>query len=170
LVVGTALFNRDAEYATQLECVAASLGLADRVRFLGSRDDIPRLLQGMDLLVVNSHEEPFALTVLEGLASGTAVLATSVGGTPEMIKHNANGWLVKAQDQEALVKAIRTLLGDEGLRRQLGRNGRRAAIARFSIERFLSEVEELYCEVLESGKLPQHKERSQNFEVNLSPE
>ena len=87
-----------------------------------------------------------------------------------MIKHNANGWLVKAQDHNALVEAMLTLLGDKGLRRQLGRNGRRAAIARFSIERFLSEVEELYCDVLESGGLPQHKEGSQNFEVNLSPE
>ena len=66
LVVGAALFNRDTEYAQQLERVARSLGIADRVHFLGSRDDIPRLLQGMDLLVVNSHEEPFALTVLEG--------------------------------------------------------------------------------------------------------
>ncbi len=48
-------------------------------------------MQGLDVLVVNSHEEPFALTVLEGLSSGTAVLATSVGGTPEMIRHGDSG-------------------------------------------------------------------------------
>jgi glycosyltransferase involved in cell wall biosynthesis len=155
LIAGAALFNRDEEYAEQLRSAAESLGIAERVRFLGSRDDIPKLMQGLDVLVVNSHEEPFALTVLEGLSSGTAVLATSVGGTPEMIKHGANGWLVQAQAHDSLVKALLTLLGDERLRRHLGRNGRRAAVARFSTRRFSGEVEQLYASLLERGDLPQ---------------
>jgi glycosyltransferase involved in cell wall biosynthesis len=170
LIAGKALFNRDEEYAAKLERAAQSLGIADRVHFLGPRDDIPKLMQGLDVLVVNSHEEPFALTVLEGLSSGTAVLATSVGGTPEMIRHGENGWLVKALDQKALAKAMLTLFGDQSLRRQLGREGRRSAIARFSTNRFLKEVEQLYCDLLESGGMPQRKEVTRNFEVNLSPD
>ena len=132
LIAGAALFNRDQEYAVQLERAAESLGIVDRVRFLGPRDDIPKLMQGLDVLVVNSHEEPFALTVLEGLSSGIAVLATSVGGTPEMIRHGQNGWLVEARDQNALGDAMQTLLRDESLRGELGRKGRLEAIARFS--------------------------------------
>jgi L-malate glycosyltransferase len=170
LIAGKALFNRDEEYAAKLERAAQSLGIADRVRFLGPRDDIPKLMQGLDVLVVNSHEEPFALTVLEGLSSGTAVLATSVGGTPEMIRHGENGWLVKALDQKALAEAMLTLFGDQSLRRQLGSEGRRVAIARFSTNRFLKEVEQLYCDLLESGGMPQRKEVTRNFEVNLSPD
>lgn len=170
LVAGKALFNRDEEYAAQLERAAQTLGIADRVRFLGPRDDIPKLMQVLDVLVVNSHEEPFALTVLEGLSSGIAVLATSVGGTPEMIGHGENGWLVKARDQNALAKALLTLFGDQSLRRQLGREGRRSAIARFSTNRFLKEVEGLYGDLLESGGMPQRKEVTRNFEVNLTPD
>jgi glycosyltransferase involved in cell wall biosynthesis len=164
LITGSALFNRDEDYAAQLERAVESLGIAARVRFLRARDDIPKLMQGLDLLVVNSHQEPFALTVLEGLSSGTAVLATSVGGTPEMVRHGANGWLVKAHDHEGLVKGMLTLLRDERLRQQLGCEGRREAIARFSIKRFLSEMEQLYV------SLPGNSGLTENFEVNLSPE
>lgn len=154
LVVGEALFNRDEEYAEQLKRTAASQRIADRVRFLGPRDDVPKLMQGLDVLVINSHEEPFALTVLEGLASGTAVLATSVGGTPEMIVHGENGWLVNRRDHDDLVTGMLTLLRDQTLRRQMGSNGRRDAIARFSIDRFMTEVLALYRAVLENHRPP----------------
>jgi len=154
LIVGEALFNRDEEYAEQLKRAVASLGIADRVRFLGPRNDVPKLMQGLDLLVINSHEEPFALTVLEGLASGTAVLATSVGGTPEMIRHGENGWLVRRRDHDDLVKGMLTLFRDEPLRRQMGSDGRRDAIARFSIDRFMTELLILYRAVLDGGQTP----------------
>ncbi len=170
LIAGAALFNRDEEYAAQLERAVESLGITDRVRFLGPRNDIPKLVQALDVLVVNSHEEPFALTVLEGLSSGIAVLATSVGGTPEMIRHGENGWLVAARDQNALVKAMLALLANQSLRHQLGRKGRREAIARFSTQRFLKEVEGLYRGALNSGGMPHLNESARNFEVNLSPD
>ena len=149
LIVGEALFNRDEEYGEQLKRSAASLGVTNRVRFLGARDDVPALMRGLDVLVMNSQEEPFGLTVLEGLACGIAVLATSVGGTPEMIRHGENGWLVNRGDHHDLVRGLFTLLQDETLRRQLGSRGRRDAIARFSIERFMTEVLALYRVVLE---------------------
>ncbi len=155
LIIGEALFNRDEEYAESLGRAVASLGIADRVRFLGPRDDVPKLMQGLDVLVINSREEPFALTVLEGLASGTAVLATSVGGTPEMISHAENGWLVNRRDHDDLVSGMLTLLRDEGLRRELGSKGRRDAIARFSIERFMTEILALYWAVLEGDETPE---------------
>jgi glycosyltransferase involved in cell wall biosynthesis len=170
LIAGAALFNRDQEYAAQLERAVESFGIGDRVRFLGPRDDIPKLMQGLDVLVVNSHEEPFALTVLEGLSSGIAVLATSVGGTPEMIRHGENGWLVEARDQNALGDAMQTLFGDQKLRRQFGHEGRNEAIGRFSTKRFLREVEGLYRNVLNSGGMPHRNQSARNFEVNLSPD
>jgi glycosyltransferase involved in cell wall biosynthesis len=152
LIVGEALFNRDEEYAEQLKSTVTSLGIGDRVRFLGPRDDVAKLMQGLDVLVINSHEEPFALTVLEGLASGTAVLATSVGGTPEMIRHRENGWLVNRLDRNDLVDGLLTLLRDETLRRQMGSNGRRDAIALYSIDRFMTEVLALYRAVLDGDQ------------------
>jgi len=165
LVVGTSLFNRDGEYVTQLEQAVESLGMRGRVYFLGQRDDIPQLMQGVDVLVVNSHEEPFALTVLEGLASGTTVLATAVGGTPEMIRHGENGWLVQPRDRNGLGKAMVTLLLDENLRLRLGRQGRLEAETRFSTNRFLSEVEGLYRGVLNGGGMPD--EGDSDVEIRL---
>src|SRR5207253_376019 len=96
------------------------LNLTNNIRLLGARDDVPKVIQALDALIVNSHQEPFALTVLEGLASGIAVLATAVGGTPEMVQHNVNGWLVKSGDQDELASGLIRLLGDEALRSRLG--------------------------------------------------
>ena len=70
LIVGEALFNRDFEYAESLKSAAADLGVADQVLFLGQREDAPDLIRACDLLVVNSHAEPFGLTVTEAMASG----------------------------------------------------------------------------------------------------
>ena len=147
LIVGEPLFNRDEEYAEELRRTAASLGIGDRVRFLGARGDVPQLMQAMDVLVVNSHEEPFALTVLEGLASGVAVVATAVGGTPEMITNGENGRLVPARDNKALAESLITLLQEPELRAWLGHNARKVAEARFSTNRFLREVDAFYMQL-----------------------
>lgn len=147
LVVGEPLFNRDEEYALELRRTGATLGIDDRVRFLGGRSDVPQLMQAMDVLVVNSHEEPFALTVLEGLASGVPVVATAVGGTPEMITNGENGCLVPARDNKALAESLITLLNKPKLRAWLGHNARQVAKARFSTDRFLREVDALYMQL-----------------------
>jgi L-malate glycosyltransferase len=147
LIVGEPLFNRDEEYADELRRTAASLGIDDRVRFLGARGDVPQLMQAMDVLVVNSHEEPFALTVLEGLASGVAVVATAVGGTPEMITNGENGRLVLARDNEALAESLIALIHEPELRAWLGHNARKVAEARFSTNRFRREVDAFYMQL-----------------------
>jgi glycosyltransferase involved in cell wall biosynthesis len=147
LIVGETLFNRGGDYEKSLVSTANSLGVADRVRFLGARDDVPALMQSLDLLVVNSRTEACPLTVLEGLASGTPVLATSVGGTPEIIRHGENGWLVPARDQQTLIQAMLLLLGDANLRERLSRNGCREAINRFfSVERYIRDIQSLYSQ------------------------
>ena len=166
LVIGEALFNRGDDYLKSLRRAASLCAGTDRVRFLGARDDVPALMRGLDLLVVNSHTEAFALTVLEGLATGTAILATAVDGTLEMIRHGENGWLVPARDQQTLAEAMLLLLGDRNLRAQLGANGRRDAIARFSIERFATEIHSFYRGILESGTTPH--ESARRLEVKLS--
>jgi glycosyltransferase involved in cell wall biosynthesis len=167
LVVGEPLFNRGADYANSLVRAASAFAVTDRVCFLGPRDDVPTLMQGFDLLVINSCTEAFPLTVLEGLASGTPVLATAVGGIPEIIRHRENGWLVPARAQRSLAEAMITLLGDARLREQLGSNGRREAVTRYSIERFSTEIQSLYRSILETGRTPHYKS-ARNLEIKLS--
>jgi len=152
LIVGEALFNRDQEYAKSLARAAESLGIADRVQFLGQRDDVPALMRALDLLVVNSRAEPFGLTVVEAMASGTPVLATAVDGIPEIVRHGESGWLIDGRDHRSLAEAMLMLLRDQNLRRKLGSNGRRDAIARFSIERFSTEIQSLYRGIFERAE------------------
>lgn len=167
LVIGSALFNRDQEYADELERKARVLGIENNVRFLGSRNDVPDLMRALDVMVVNSHEEPFGLSVLEGLATGCATLATAVGGTPEMISSGENGLLTPKGDGDALASALLTLLRSLDLRRKLGANGRRDSIARFSIARFIAEVNSLYRSVSNTVEIPNQKTIS-GLEVKLS--
>lgn len=167
LIIGTALFNRDEEYAQLLRARVQSLGLNEKVGFLGSRDDVQRLMRAVDVLVVNSHAEPFALTVLEGLASGAAVLATAVGGTPEMITHQENGFLVPPRDVPALADGLLTLLNDAEMRGRLGERARRDAWERFSIARYMDELHALYRETAAERVSPR-QESAQTLQVKLS--
>jgi glycosyltransferase involved in cell wall biosynthesis len=119
---------------------AEGLGLR-RFHFLGKRGDVPDLIRSAAITVVPSTwAESFGLTVVEGMAAGTAVIASRVGGIPELIQDGENGLLVPPGDPEALASALRRLLDDPALRTRLGRRAREEAHARFSIERTAAEL------------------------------
>ncbi len=105
----------------QLERSARELGLADRARFLGSvpREDVLRLFRAADASVLSSAWENFPHTVVEALAVGCPVIATAVGGVPEVVRDGENGLLVAPGDPEALAGAIRRFFDDEELRGRL---------------------------------------------------
>jgi glycosyltransferase involved in cell wall biosynthesis len=152
LIVGEPIFNRDAEYAACLVRAAHASNVPDQIRLLGPREDVPALMRAFDLLIVNSHSEPFGLTIVEAMLSGTPVLAAAVDGIPEIVRHGESGWLIDGRNPTLLAEATLTLLRDQNLRRKLGNHGRRDAIARFSIERFMSEMESLYRSILERAE------------------
>ena len=154
LIVGEALFNRDFEYADNLKSAATDLGVADRVRFLGQREDAPELIRACDLLVVNSHAEPFGLTVTEAMASGTTVLATAVDGIKEIIDHGQTGWLVPSGDHNELARSLRAVLADADLRNRLSANALSDARLRFATDRFLDEFQNIYCAIKLQQKSP----------------
>jgi glycosyltransferase involved in cell wall biosynthesis len=105
-----------------LERRADELGLAGRVRFLGSlsRDGVLRLFRAADASLLPSSWENFPHTVVEALAVGTPVIATAVGGVPEVVRDGGNGLLVPAGDPDGLASAIARFFEDEELRRRLG--------------------------------------------------
>jgi glycosyltransferase involved in cell wall biosynthesis len=118
-------------YLDALERQASQLGVRDRVRFLGRRDDVPALLAAADALVLPSWQEGLPLVVLEAMAAGVPVVATSVGGTPEAVVDGETGLLVPPRDVPALTAAIDTLLDDPERARRLGEAGRRRVRERF---------------------------------------
>lgn len=146
LIVGEPLFNRDTDYAHSLIRVANSLGVTDRIRFLGPREDVPAIMNALDLLVVNSRAEPFGLTVVEAMASGTPVLATAVDGITEIVSHGENGWLVPPGDKDSLIRAMIKLLRDPQLRATLAKRGRQEVSANYSAEKYMREIQSFYRE------------------------
>jgi glycosyltransferase involved in cell wall biosynthesis len=146
-------FAGDGPLRPELEHEAARLGVEDRVRFLGHREDVPDLLAASDVFALPSLYEGSSLALLEAMAAGRAVVSSSIGGTAELIEDGANGLLVPPGDVGALSSAIRRLLRDDGLRARLGARGRDRVEANFAERATADAVEGVYSEVLGDGRL-----------------
>lgn len=122
----------DGPQAGALQALAAQLGLADRVRFLGWRDDGPALLAAADMLVCSSRIEPLGNVVIEAWAHGAPVIATRSDGPAGLITHGGTGLLVQIGDANALADAIAQLIADPQYAARLAANGRAAYQAQFT--------------------------------------
>jgi glycosyltransferase involved in cell wall biosynthesis len=131
-----------------LEALADDLGVNNRIHWAGHRRDVERLLPAFDLFVQPSLHEGLPNTVLEAMAAGLPVAATSVGGTPEVVVDGATGLLVSPRNPEALAQAITTLLRDSDLRRKMGRAGQERVARHFSVERMVQQTQDLYEQLL----------------------
>jgi L-malate glycosyltransferase len=120
------------------------VGLHDQILFLGSRQDVVHVLQACDIGVLPSLTEGLPNAMLEYMAVGLAVVGTRVGGIPELIEHNINGVLVPPGDAKSLCDALLTLIQNQGLRENLGVRARETAVQRFSYQRLIAQLEQLY--------------------------
>ena len=134
-----------------LEDLAAELGVADRIFFLGYRSDIPELLAACDVFALPSLYEGSSLAVLEAMAAGRAVVSSKIGGTDELIEDGENGILLTPGDDEGLAAALGRLLGDEDLRRRLGAAARRRVEADFTPEAMRDRILAIYGQLLDGG-------------------
>lgn len=134
------------EEESALRGQAEALGIADRVRFLGFRDDVQRLLCAMDLFVLPSLSEGHPLSLLEAMACRRPVVASSVGGIPEVIAQGRNGLLFESGNPTDLVTSIASLLEDSKLRRRVSAAGYEHVLKHYS----LSSMVEGYLELFRS--------------------
>jgi glycosyltransferase involved in cell wall biosynthesis len=142
------LFAGDGPLRPELERDAESLGLKDHVLFFGDRQDIPAILASLDISVLPSSSESLSNTILESMAAGVPVVASRIGGNPELLSAD-RGILVAPNDDKALADAIERLLRDAALRTALGRNAKRFAQANFTLEQMRDRYEALYTGLLE---------------------
>jgi glycosyltransferase involved in cell wall biosynthesis len=131
-----------------LEALAVELGIADRVRFLGRREDVPRLLAACDVFALPSLYEGSSLAVLEAMAAGIPIVSSAIGGTEELIEDGRSGLLVAPGDSEALAAALRRVLGDPGLRQSLVAHARERVEAGLTREQMAARVSGVYRELL----------------------
>jgi len=134
----------DGEEQVRLEELTAECGATPYVRFLGHRDDARALLAGCDVYANSSISEGISLTILEAMAAGLPIVATRVGGTPEIIDDTC-GRLVPARDHQALAAALGELGANRSMRETLGRIARQRVEKRFTIERMVDEYRDAYC-------------------------
>jgi glycosyltransferase involved in cell wall biosynthesis len=142
VVVGDGGSRRD------LEEQAHRLGLADRVVFAGTQLDVAAILSQAAVSVVPSLSEGLSNVILESMACGVPVVATCVGGTPEVLEDEVTGLLVPPCHAPALAAAIGRLLGDPAMARRVGAAGRVRVVARFSLRYMVSQTESLYRALL----------------------
>jgi glycosyltransferase involved in cell wall biosynthesis len=131
----------------RLEEVCRSRGLNGTVRFLGYRDDVPDVLAGLDVAVSCSNREGSSLAIMEYMEAACPVVATSVGGTPDLIESGVHGLLVEPRDPAALAGGLRELLRDAGLRQRMGRAARERRRREFDIDVTVRTIEDLYTEL-----------------------
>lgn len=143
-----ALFVGDGSQRDGLKAEAHRIGVADRVRFLGSRRDIPDILSLSDLFVLPSFFEGMPLAVMEAMASGVPVVATDVDGTRELIEDGVTGMLVKPGNSEDLARVVARLLTHREIARRLAQAARRKVQVSFATERMVRETEQVYEEAL----------------------
>ena len=111
----------DGPLYSSLKDYVTEIGLSDLVWMAGDRDDVAELMQLMDVFVLPSLAEGISNTVLEAMATGLPVIATNVGGNPELISEGENGRLVKVGDEEGLAEAIGELVDNPELRAKMGK-------------------------------------------------
>lgn len=127
---------------------AAARGVAQRVHFLGFREDAPQCMRELEMVLAPSRREALSLTLAEAAAAGLPVVAARVGGIPEVVADGETGLLVPAEDAPALAAAMRRLADDPGLRAQLGAQGRARYLRQFSLETMTEATEAVYRQVL----------------------
>ncbi|MFC1548653.1 glycosyltransferase family 4 protein [Candidatus Omnitrophota bacterium] len=152
ILAGGPLFGRE-EYEKQCRDLAKSMGIEDRIMFLGFRDDIPEIIAASDVIVHTSIlPEPFGRDIIEAMACGKPVISTNVGGPREIITSDT-GILIEPDDPGMLAEAIIRLSDDPDRMELLGRNARKRAEEKFDITEITGQMENIIKKEIEKGSL-----------------
>jgi len=135
----------DGPQRAELEGLADESGVRDSVVFIGEVNRASDYIPLMDVVVVPSREESFSLVALEAMAHGRPVVATRVGGIPEVVRHELTGLLVDSPDASLIASAVAGLVVDPGLSREMGRQARRVFGERHSSKVMVDRYLEVYC-------------------------
>ena len=151
------VFLGDGSLREKLAAYAQSNNLRGRVHFLGKRDDVPSVLAASDVFVLASDWEGNPLAVMEAMAAGLPVIATEVGGVPELVRSGEHGLLVRAGDCAAFAHAMQSLHDDQGTRLIMAGAARKRAMREFRLERMVQGYSDLYRDAVTTFQKTQSK-------------
>jgi glycosyltransferase involved in cell wall biosynthesis len=138
---------RDVDYLRQVRSDAERLGVASQILWLGHRDDVRELMPALDVYLQPSLAEPLGLAILEAMAVELPVVASDVGGIPEVVVRGETGILVPPADSAALAGAVIALMQDPAARRAMGLAGRQRVLREFSPENQVARIESVLARV-----------------------
>ncbi len=130
------------------EQLAQELDIDDKIIFLGKQDQINNILDISDLFILPSERESFGLVALEAMAYKIPVIATQVGGIPEVVSHGYTGYLTQVGDTEAMAEYAIEILTNENLRKEMGEHARNRVVEQFSVEKVIPQYEHIYRQAL----------------------
>lgn len=148
IVGGKGLFGEELEYYNRILDLTRSLELENQVKFLDPVEDLSPLLDTFDILVCSSHIETFGRTLVEAMALSKPVVATRVGGIPEVVADGETGFLVAADDAQAMAARITQLIEDDQLRATTGQKGYERMLNRFDVRSVAKNWENIYERLL----------------------
>jgi glycosyltransferase involved in cell wall biosynthesis len=143
-----ALVVGDGFLRAELEAESVALGLSERCRFLGWRADVKSIYAAADVIALTSQNEGSPVSIIEAMAAGKAVVATAVGGVPDVVTDGSTGTLVPAGDAQAFSAAVRGLLADPLRRERLGAAARRAVYPAYDARRLIADMSSLYSSLV----------------------
>jgi glycosyltransferase involved in cell wall biosynthesis len=129
-----------------LRAQALEVSANGRVKFLGWRDDIHEIMPVFDMLVLPSLNEGMGRVLVEAMAAGKPVVASDVGGIPDLVRHGETGYLVPPADEKALSDSIKKLLADPGNAWEMGQQGKKLC-QQFSLEAMIAKLDDLYSDL-----------------------
>lgn len=141
-------YQADQAYLTDLRLMITKLELKERIIFCGPQPDMPAVYRALDILLLPTFQEGFGRTLVEAMAAERSVVASAVGGTPEVVEPNVTGLLVPPGDPRSLAEAILTLARDREMARRMGLEGRKRVERLFTIQQNVAQTEVLYRQVL----------------------
>jgi len=135
------------ELYSEIQRFVREKGLNGRVILTGEREDIPEILTASDIFVLATNWEGLPRSIIEAMMVGLPVVATEVGGVPELVENEVTGFLIPPRDPDALAEVLQRLIADSELRRRMGQAGREKALKEFTLRRMIKETERVYIKV-----------------------
>ena len=163
LVVG------DGPLRPQLEGQAADLGLADRIFFIGEREDVPRLIAAMRVFVMPSLYEGCQYTLMEAMAMARPIVSTPAGVAPDVVEDLVTGRRVPFADGHALALGVLDLLENEDLANRMGRQARSVALEAFSVDRMVNDLVDVYRRATDRQSEPASRRRAWSTSITRPP-
>jgi len=146
------MFTGDGTLEHDLKRKALEMGISDNIIFLGWRDDLAKIISIYDIFVLPSLNEGMGRVLVEAMALGKSIVASNIGGIPDLVIHGKNGFLVPPKNPKELAKYIQILLEDEKKREKMGLAGKEMSL-NFSAENMVEKIAELYEELLIQKKI-----------------